>query len=292
MALHQRTAGLGCPAVPHDVRLSTAQLSTTATVGLPRTARTKPPRRGPFPSPRSQACRRRAELPAGGPGGSRTHLPGMAPSIDDPGPAAGPITGRSRHNPARQGGVYRALDLGGARPALWSRRAAGMAKVDWDGRDGAWRVRHEVDVLSALSLAGVPVAGVQELSECCRQRVRRHGVGGGRQPALPSASASASFPRPGAPAGLPVRRHRRAIHEAGFAWRDCKPLNFINNPDSGPRPVDFEGAVAVGTYDSALWGKRAAHVADSPPPRRPGPMSTTASTPLAPPSTSWSPAGS
>jgi serine/threonine-protein kinase len=37
-----------------------------------------------------------------------------------------------------------------------------------------------------------------------------------------------------------------SIHASGWAWRDCKPLNFILDESGELRPIDFEGACRIG----------------------------------------------
>lgn len=45
-----------------------------------------------------------------------------------------------------------------------------------------------------------------------------------------------------------------SIHEAGWAWRDCKPYNFILCRDGQVRPLDFEGASRIENPDVMPWG--------------------------------------
>lgn len=153
-----------------------------------------------------------------------------------------------------KGGVYRALDLSTAPARLCVlKEGRRHGETDWDGRDGAWRVRHEAAVLAALRAGGVPVPEVYAAfavdGHCylalewlegedlqARAEARRLAVaealGYGRQAAELLAG----------------------IHAAGWVWRDCKPLNLMATPGGTLRPVDFEGACPVDRPDPSPWG--------------------------------------
>jgi hypothetical protein len=155
-----------------------------------------------------------------------------------------------------RGGVYHALDLSVMPPRLCvlkEGRKDGV--VDWDGRDGVWRIRHERRVLASLHGAGVDVPRVyssfragknyyiavefiegESLEEwLCRRRRR-----------LTVASALAH--------GAELARLIARIHAAGWVWRDCKPGNVIITRDGRMRPLDFEGACPVDSPDPLPWG--------------------------------------
>jgi serine/threonine protein kinase len=44
------------------------------------------------------------------------------------------------------------------------------------------------------------------------------------------------------------------IHDAGWVWRDCKPMNLIVAQDGSLRPLDFEGACRTNRFDPVPWG--------------------------------------
>src|SRR5262249_44058016 len=57
-----------------------------------------------------------------------------------------------------RGGVYKAIDLSPNTPRLCIlKEGRKHGEVDWDGRDGAWRVLHEGRVLEVLNRAGLSV---------------------------------------------------------------------------------------------------------------------------------------
>src|SRR6185295_1113874 len=60
-----------------------------------------------------------------------------------------------------KGGVYVAIDLGSGHPRLCLlKEGRKNGELNWDGRDGAWRIRNEKSVLAKLSSRGVPVPQV------------------------------------------------------------------------------------------------------------------------------------
>ena len=155
-----------------------------------------------------------------------------------------------------RGGVYQALDLSAVPPRLCILKEGRRdGETGWDGRDGAWRVRHEGRVLNALREAGIDVPRLyasfraernhyiavefiegESLNAWLGRRVRR----------LPVAAAL----RRGAElAGLLAR-----IHAAGWVWRDCKPANVVITRRGAMRPLDFEGACPVDSPDPLPWG--------------------------------------
>jgi serine/threonine protein kinase len=155
-----------------------------------------------------------------------------------------------------RGGVYQALDLGATTPRLCVLKEGRRdGEVDWDGRDGVWRVRHERRVLDSLLGAGVDVprvyASFRAEGNCyiavefiegeslegwlCRRRRR-----------LTVAAALAR--------GAELARLVARIHAAGWVWRDCKPGNVILTEGGRMRPLDFEGACPVESPDPLPWG--------------------------------------
>jgi hypothetical protein len=155
-----------------------------------------------------------------------------------------------------KGGVYKALDLSLNPPRLCIlKEGRHGGELSWDGRDGAWRVSHEEQVLTSLRASGVDVPRVyssflvegnyylvtefiegESLQEFLRRRQRRLSLA----PAL----------RLGAAFSLLLSR----IHAAGWTWRDCKPDNVIVTKKGDLRPLDFEGACLVNAPDATPWG--------------------------------------
>lgn len=158
-----------------------------------------------------------------------------------------------------RGGVYLALDLREQQPRLCILKEGRRdGETGWDGRDGAWRVRHEGRVLEALGAAGVAVPSLYASfrvegnhyiavefieGESLHTRLSR------RRRRLPVAAAL----RWGAELARLVAR----IHAAGWVWRDCKPGNVVVEKSGELRPLDFEGACPVGRPDPLPWGTRA-----------------------------------
>ena len=157
-----------------------------------------------------------------------------------------------------RGGVYKAIDLSSIQPRICIlKEGRKHGEVDWDGRDGAWRVFHEGQVLEALTRAGVNVPRlyssfqVEEnsyiaieliegisLNELLSRRRRRVSVRKVLQYSIRIASLLAN------------------IHQAGWVWRDCKPGNIMITRGGVFRAVDFEGACPINQPDPSPWGTR------------------------------------
>jgi tRNA A-37 threonylcarbamoyl transferase component Bud32 len=154
-----------------------------------------------------------------------------------------------------KGGVYLALDLG-AKPlrrcVLKEGRRHG--EVDWDGRDGAWRLAREACALSELRAAGVAVPesyshfSVGEHQYLALEFIEGTSLAqliGGARGRLPMARALRI--------GRDIARVIEAIHDSGWVWRDCKPQNLMLS-DHQLRPIDLEGACRIGEKDESPWG--------------------------------------
>lgn len=155
-----------------------------------------------------------------------------------------------------RGGVYQALDLGATPPRLCVLKEGRRdGETSWDGRDGAWRVRHEGRVLAALSKAGV---GVPRLYSSFRAEGNRYiAVEFIEGESLDARLARRRRRLPVAAAlrlGAELARLVASVHAAGWVWRDCKPANVVVTKSGGLRPLDFEGACPVGRPDPQPWG--------------------------------------
>jgi len=155
-----------------------------------------------------------------------------------------------------KGGVYQALDLSVSPPRLCLiKEGRKDGETNWDGRDGAWRVRNEERVIATLSARGVNAPRVyssfelegnyylvtefiagESLHGLLLRRARRMSVAGVLRYGI---QLSDIFSR---------------IHAAGWVWRDCKPVNVLVTPDGSLRPIDFEGACPVDEPDPLFWG--------------------------------------
>ncbi len=155
-----------------------------------------------------------------------------------------------------KGGVYEAIDFRGNTPQLCLlKEGRKHGELSWDGRDGAWRVRHEERVLKLLRARGVPVPRVDSSFTLsgnhylvmeylngeslhdrlarCRQRFTLAQV-------LDYAIQLADF--------------LEQMHAAGWVWRDCKPRNLIVTAGGRLVPIDFEGAAPINRPDIVRWG--------------------------------------
>jgi hypothetical protein len=155
-----------------------------------------------------------------------------------------------------KGGVYQALDLNSTPPRLCIlKEGRRYGEVDWEGRDGFWRVKHEERVLTLLREAGINVPTVyssfkadknyyvaieciegEDLRSWLERKQRR-------------ISIAAALKR-----AAELARIICYIHAAGWVWRDCKPANLIIDRNGELRPLDFEGACQVNHPDSLPWG--------------------------------------
>lgn len=155
-----------------------------------------------------------------------------------------------------KGGVYQALDLSAKFPRLCVlKEGRRNGEIDWDGRDGFWRIKHERRVLTLLRKAGIDVPLVyssfvaaqnfylaaefidgEDLRHWLEKKQRRISINAALKLSAELASLVAS------------------IHAAGWVWRDCKPGNIILTKQKKLRPVDLEGACPIDRPDPATWG--------------------------------------
>lgn len=155
-----------------------------------------------------------------------------------------------------RGGVYDALDFSTIpmrQCILKEGRKDG--EVDFDGRDGFWRVKNEKRVLSVLSERNIRVPSVIDSFQVGANYylVTEKIQGVSLQDKL-------------------IKRKRRLptqqqvclavqlaalvceLHSAGWAWRDCKPGNLILDLQGNLYAIDFEGACRLGAVEAADWG--------------------------------------
>lgn len=157
-----------------------------------------------------------------------------------------------------KGGIYLGIDIRdipARKCVLKEGRRHGETSID--GRDGCDLVIHEEEVLRDLRRNGARVPEVlanftiedhrylalefiegDNLMMLCSHPRRK----------LPLATADAIAAR--------IASVMAEIHDAGWVWRDCKPLNLIVSSAGDVRPVDFEGAVRLDAPSSIIWGTR------------------------------------
>lgn len=155
-----------------------------------------------------------------------------------------------------KGGVYHALDASvePVRPCIL-KEGRRHGETDWDGRDGYWRVRHEGQVLSSLRDAGVNVPQVYMFFEsglhCYLALEFVDGVN--LQAHLMSRENRLTI-HEALDFGVQLAGLVESIHDAGWVWRDCKPLNLLVTKKGDLRALDFEGACPVERPDRMMWG--------------------------------------
>jgi serine/threonine protein kinase len=155
-----------------------------------------------------------------------------------------------------KGGVYQAIDMHANPPRLCLlKEGRRHGEVSLDGRDGAWRVRHEQRVLALLKRRRVRVPNVyasfvmdanyylamefidgESLHEILLRQQRRLSV-----------ANIISL-------GSQLSKFLAQLHAAGWVWRDCKPKNLIISRAGELVPIDFEGASEIDNPDSSRWG--------------------------------------
>ncbi|HEX8089252.1 MAG TPA: protein kinase [Blastocatellia bacterium] len=154
-----------------------------------------------------------------------------------------------------KGGVYQAIDLSVNPPRLCIiKEGRRGGEVCWDGRDGAWRVKKEEQVLRRLRAAGVNVPRVYSSFEVEGNYylVTEFIEGNNLQTVLKKRRRRLTISqvvRWGNTISLIVSQ----IHSAGWVWRDCKPANLIVTKQGELRPLDFEGACPVDEPDPLMW---------------------------------------
>ena len=155
-----------------------------------------------------------------------------------------------------KGGVYIAIDFrrGSPRPCLL-KEGRKNGEVSWDGRDGAWRVRNEKRVLSRLSLCGMPVPCVHSSFELEGHSylVMEYLDGESLHAKLLARSRRLTLKQV-LDYGTQLAKFILQMHEAGWAWRDCKPKNIIVTRNGRLVPIDFEGAAPIRRPDPFRWG--------------------------------------
>ena len=174
--------------------------------------------------------------------------------------AAGPINPSIRVIKALtqrgKGGVYEAIDLRGSFPKLCLlKEGRRHGEVTWDGRDGAWRTRHEERVLKCLRRCGVSVPRVDSsfMLGGNYYLVMEYLAGESLHDQLARCRRRFTLPRV-LDYGIQLAGFLAQMHRAGWVWRDCKPMNLIVTPGGRLAPIDFEGAAPVKRPDVVRWG--------------------------------------
>lgn len=155
-----------------------------------------------------------------------------------------------------KGGVYHAADLS-VSPAqlVIIKEGRRHGESDWLGRDGFELIRREGRILARLRSCGVPVPAP------LREFTRR----GNRYLVLERIPGRPLFGNKREPAKFSWRRAfrllvqlrplLRAIHSAGYVWRDCKPEHIFLSRHR-IFLIDFEGACRISEAGLLPWGSR------------------------------------
>ena len=154
-----------------------------------------------------------------------------------------------------KGGVYKAFDFTSAPPQLCIlKEGRRFGETSWDNTDGASLVAHEEVVLRSLQTKGVPAPAVIASFELQRNNylVTEFIAGITLDELLRKRQRRLRFDRIVAYA-IQLASLIDRIHEAGWAWRDCKPGNLIIGEDGVMRPIDFEGATPIDVVQRQIW---------------------------------------
>ena len=156
-----------------------------------------------------------------------------------------------------RGGVYRAVDISsGGRSICIIKEGRRHGEIDWFGRDGYDRIKREAEFLRSVSRT---VTGVPRLRRTFRANGYYYLVEDMiRGKSLQSVITSRQ----------PISRNRlfgyctsmvqivSDIHAAGWAWRDCKPDNFLCENKNRLTAIDFERACRMSAPDPLTLATR------------------------------------
>jgi hypothetical protein len=155
-----------------------------------------------------------------------------------------------------KGGVYQAADLNSNPPRLCLiKEGRKHGELNWDGRDGRWRIRNEERVLSELLSHGLNVPRVYSSFELAGNAylITEFIDGETLQSLLSRLQRRMPISRV-LKYGIQLAEFISTMHAAGWVWRDCKPMNIVVTRKGTLQPLDFEGASRIDRPDSMLWG--------------------------------------
>jgi Protein kinase domain len=154
-----------------------------------------------------------------------------------------------------KGGVYQGLDLTSNAPRVCVlKEGRENGEVDWDGRDGFWRVKHEASVIEHLRKAGVEVPEIYSAFESENNYyVAAEFIEGENLHAFLKRKRRRINIKQAVKLAAEIAEILNRIHAAGWLWRDCKPGNLIVTKKGTLRPLDFEGACLISRPDPIPW---------------------------------------
>ena len=154
-----------------------------------------------------------------------------------------------------KGGVYQGFDLTGNAPRVCVlKEGRKNGEVDWDGRDGFWRVKHEESVVEHLRKAGVAVPEIYSAFESENNYyVAAEFIEGANLHAFLKRKRRRISIKQAIKFAAEIAETLSRIHAAGWLWRDCKPGNLIVTKKGTLRPLDFEGACLIVDPDPIPW---------------------------------------
>ncbi|MFD7441583.1 protein kinase [Streptomyces sp. NPDC059909] len=154
-----------------------------------------------------------------------------------------------------KGGVYKALDVTSTplrQCVIKEGRRHG--ETDWNRQDGRARILAERQVLHSLASSGIGVPVVyEEFEEQGNAYIAIEYLG---RSTLEDLVREAGVLAMGDALSLAAKMALQVakVHEAGWAWRDCKPRNMVVGAADTLRPIDFEGACHIDSRGVPPWG--------------------------------------
>lgn len=150
-----------------------------------------------------------------------------------------------------RGGIYLARDISCGPPKLCIiKEGRRNGETDWFGRDGYFRIKREAQVLR-LKISALPRLIRTFRANGCYYLVMERICGKSLQQVLSTHQRLSS--RRMLNYCAQMANVVADIHAAGWAWRDCKPDNFIVERNQKLRALDFEGACRLNEVDPP-WG--------------------------------------
>lgn len=151
-----------------------------------------------------------------------------------------------------RGGVYQARDVSRVPGKLCIiKEGRRHGETDWLGHDGFARIKREAQVLRSAATAAVPRVLRTFRANGCYYVVTEHISGRTLQQVLSRRQRTST--RRLLDYCAQMARIVADIHAAGWAWRDCKPMNFVIEKNHRLHAVDFEGACRLDETDPP-WG--------------------------------------